>query len=74
MELEKARSRAVPPMGEPSGSDFGMHVGPLMSPKSVKNQVQTMLRMEKVELGIFDTPPLRNHYFWVPMDVKMEPQ
>ena len=33
-----------------------------------------MLKMEKVKMLIFDTPPLQNHYFWVPMEAKMEPK
>ena len=30
--------------------------------------------MEEVEYLIFYTPPLQNHYFWVPMKAKIEPQ
>ena len=33
-----------------------------------------MLRMKKVKMLIFDTSPLQNHYFWIPMDAKMEPK
>ena len=73
MELEKARSRAVPPMEEASGSDFGTYVGLLMSPKSLKNRVQKVLRMKKVKSVIFYTPPSQNHHFWVPVKAKMEP-
>ena len=40
----------------------------------IKNRVQMMLRMKKVKMLIFDTPPLQNHCFWVPMEVKMEPK
>ena len=32
------------------------------------------LRMIKVKMLIFDTPPLQNHCFWVPMEAKMEPK
>ena len=33
-----------------------------------------MLRMIKVKMLIFDTTPMQNHCFWVPMEVKMEPK
>ena len=32
------------------------------------------LKMKKVKIVIFYTPPVQNHYFWVPVDAKMEPQ
>ena len=38
----------------------------------MKNRVQMMLRMIKVKMLIFDTPPLQNQCFWIPMEVKME--
>ena len=41
-------------------------------PKSIKNRVKMILRMIKVKMLIFDTPPLQNQYFWGPMEVKME--
>ena len=31
-----------------------------------------ILRMLKVKMLIFDTPPMQNQYFWGPMEVKME--
>ena len=43
-------------------------------PKSIKNRVQMMLRMIKVKMLIFDTPPLQNQCFWIPMEAKMEPK
>ena len=33
-----------------------------------------MLRMKKVKMLIFDTPPIKNQCFWVPMEAKMEPK
>ena len=33
-----------------------------------------MLRMKKVKSLIFYTPPMQNHYFWVPMEAKIELQ
>ena len=30
--------------------------------------------MKKVKMLIFDTPPIKNHCFWVPMEAKMEPK
>ena len=42
-------------------------------PKSIKNGVQKMLRMKKVKILIFDTPPLQNHCFWLPMGAKRSP-
>ena len=31
-----------------------------------------MLKMKKVKMLIFNTPPLQNQCFWVPMEAKME--
>ena len=45
-----------------------------MQPESSKNWVQKMLRMKKVKMLIFDTPPIKNQCFWVPMEAKMEPK
>ena len=42
-------------------------------PKSSKNQFWLLLRMRNVKMLIFYTPPLQNHYFWVPREAKMEP-
>ena len=33
-----------------------------------------MLRMKKVKKLILYTPPMQNHYFWVPMEAKIELQ
>ena len=41
-------------------------------PTSIKNRVKMILRMIKVKMLIFDTPPMQNQYFWGPMEVKME--
>ena len=41
-------------------------------PKSINNRVKMMLRMRKVKMLIFDTPPLQNQYFWGPMEAKMD--
>ena len=41
-------------------------------PKSIKNRLQTMSKMKKVKMLIFDTPPLHDHCFWVPTAAKME--
>ena len=45
-----------------------------MGPKSIKNQLQSTLKMKSVKMLIFNTPPLQNHCFGVPMEVKMEPK
>ena len=33
-----------------------------------------MLRMRKVKMLIFDTPPIKNQGFWLPREAKMEPK
>ena len=33
-----------------------------------------MIRLKKVKILILKTTPLKNHYFWVPMEAKMEPK
>ena len=40
----------------------------------MKKQVRKMLRMKKVKMLIFDTPPLQNHCFWIAVEGKMESQ
>ena len=52
----------------------GPHVKPPRQPNSIRSRVHKPSRLEKVILVIFYTPPLQNHYFWVPVEAKMEPQ
>ena len=33
-----------------------------------------MLKKKNVKMLIFDTPPIKNQCFWVPMEAKMEPK
>ena len=33
-----------------------------------------MLRMKKVKMLIFNTPPIKKQGFWVPVEVKIEPK
>ena len=73
-ELRKSRSTSVPPMEMRKVLDFGVHLGPRRRAKSIRNRVEMVLRMKNVEVFIFCTPPLRNHYCWLPMDTKMPPQ
>ena len=40
----------------------------------MRDRVQMLFRMKKMKILILHTSPLQNHYFWVPMEVKMEPQ
>ena len=51
--------------------DFGAHLGPRRRSKSIRSQVEMVLRMKNMELLIFYTPPLQNHHFPLPMDAKM---
>ena len=32
------------------------------------------LKLKKMKLMFFDTPPLQNHCFWAPMEARMEPK
>ena len=43
-----------------------------MTLKPIENRVQMMSRMKDMKMLIFDTTPLQNQYFLVPMEVKME--
>ena len=41
-------------------------------PKLINNRFWLLLKIRKVKIMIFDTPPLQNHCFWGPMKAKME--
>ena len=57
-----------------SRNSFLEHLGGSKDAKSIEKRVQMMLRMKKVKMLIFDTPPLQNQCLWVAMEVKMEPK
>ena len=54
--------------------DFGSQMRPPRKSKWIKNRIEMTATMEEVKFLFFYTPPLQNHYFWVPVRAKMQPQ
>ena len=48
--------------------------GPFWRHQGGPNRSKIELRIKKVKMLIFDTPPIKNQCFWVPMAAKMEPK
>ena len=64
MRLRSSRNSFLDHFGGPKEAKINQ--------KSSSDDVQMMLRMRKVKMLIFDTPPIKDQCFWVPMEVKME--
>ena len=72
--FEKPRSMPGPAMAHRNWTRFWLPNRAPRRPEGMKIRVQTASRMKKMKLLIFYTPPLQNHYFWLPVGAKMWPQ